>query len=200
MSHQFVLVRHGMCAQTDSLLYGRTVDPPLSSHGVAQAIATAKRLSTLERVHIESSPRLRTRQTATAIAEQCGMKDVAIAAALDEIDFGDWSGKTFTELETDSRWQAWNARRAESATPAGETMQAVYERVLAHLLLLTKSHAECTNILVTHADVIRAIVLAALGASFNDFWKLAIAPASITRLRYADGHFTFDVINECPRT
>ncbi|HEU4604486.1 MAG TPA: histidine phosphatase family protein [Steroidobacteraceae bacterium] len=187
-----------MCEQTDSRLFGRLVDAPLSSQGELQATAVARRLSSLEQVHVESSPRLRTRQTATAIAEACGRKDVAIAAALDEIDFGEWSGHTFAELETDARWRAWNSRRSEHATPAGETMQAVYARAIAHMQLLANSHAECTNVLVTHADVIRAIVLIGLGASVDAFWKLSISPASITRLTLEDGIVKFDGVNECP--
>jgi broad specificity phosphatase PhoE len=173
------------------------MDAPLSSLGAEQAAAAARRLGKLERVHIESSPRLRTRQTAAAIAEACGRKDVAIAAALDEVDFGEWSGKRFDELSDDTRWREWNAHRSLNATPAGETMQAVSERTLAHLHLISKSHPDCTNVIVTHADVIRAIVLAGLGASVDRYWQLMISPASITRLVLANGAFMFETINEC---
>src|SRR3954471_882730 len=197
MSHPFVLVRHGMCEQTDSRLLGRSVDEPLSSHGQQQAAAAAKRLARLERVHIESSPRLRARQTAAAIAEQCGMKDVAIAPAIDEIDFGAWSGRTFAELEADDRWRAWNAQRGQCATPAGETMRAVFERAVAHMQLLTRSHPDCTNVLVSHADVIRAIVFFGLGAPVDHFWKLAISPASITSVMLEESTLQFQAINEC---
>jgi broad specificity phosphatase PhoE len=197
MSHQFVLVRHGICEQTVSRLFGRIVDASLNSQGEQQAAAMAERLARLERVHIESSPRLRTRQTAAAIAERCGMKDVAIAPAIDEIDFGEWSDKTFAELESDPRWRAWNAQRSRTATPAGETMQAVYERAIGHMQLLAKSHPDCTNVLVSHADVIRAIVLIGLGASLDHFWKLTISPASITRVTLEDTALKFDTINEC---
>jgi probable phosphoglycerate mutase len=187
-----------MCEQTDSRLFGRLIDAPLSSQGELQAAAVARRLSSFDRVHIESSPRLRTRQTAAAIAEVCGRKDVAIAAAIDELDFGEWSGHTFAELDTDARWRAWNSQRSEHATPAGETMQAVYARAIAHMHLLASSHGDCTNVLVTHADVIRAIVLIGLGASVDAFWKLSISPASITRLTLEDGIVKFESINEYP--
>jgi broad specificity phosphatase PhoE len=196
MSHHFVLVRHGTCEQTDSRLFGRIVDAPLSSQGEQQARAAAKRLASLDHVHIESSPRLRTRQTAAVIAENCAMADVAIAPAMDEIDFGEWSGQEFTALESDSRWRAWNAQRSRNATPAGETMQAAYERAVAHMQLLTRSHPNCTNVLVSHADVIRSIVLIGLGASLDDFWKLSISPASITRVTLAGTALQFDSINE----
>jgi broad specificity phosphatase PhoE len=197
MNHRFVLVRHGMCAQTDSHLLGRTMDSPLSPQGLQQAAAVARQIAELERVRIESSPRLRTRETAAAIAEACGMKDVGIAAALDEIDFGEWSGKSFTDLEADTRWRQWNSQRSKSATAAGETMCAVYERAIAHIQLLSKSHPDCTHVLVTHADVIRSIILTELRASLDDFWKLIISPASITRLSLSDGGFRFESINEC---
>jgi broad specificity phosphatase PhoE len=186
-----------MCAQTDNRLYGRTVDVPLNLQGERQVEAVAGRLATLERVRIESSPRLRTRQTAAAIARHHGMQEVTIAAALDEIDFGAWSGATFAELEADPRWRAWNSQRSRAATPAGETMAAVYNRMLEHMHLLARDRHECTTVLVTHADVIRAVVLTALRASIDEFWRLNVAPASITRITLADGELILDGINEC---
>jgi broad specificity phosphatase PhoE len=186
-----------MCEQTDSRLYGRVVDAPLSAQGERQVEAVAARLAAIEHIRIESSPRLRTRQTAAAIASQHGMQDVAIAAALDEIDFGDWSGSTFAELQADPRWRAWNSLRSRAATPAGETMASVYDRVLEHMQLLAKDRHDCTTVLVTHGDVIRAVVLAGLRASVDGFWRLSIAPASITRITLADNELIFDGINEC---
>ena len=83
---------------------------------------------------MQTSPQPRARQTADAIALGAGLSS-EIACNLNELDMGEWTGRSFAELERDPRWRAWNERRASSRPPGGESMAAIRRRMLGHLHL-----------------------------------------------------------------
>ena len=74
---------------------------------------------------------------------------------------------------------AW-LRDPSAAPHGGESILALLERV-ADWLSGEQSKAART-IVVTHAAVIRAAVVHAIGAPPQSFWRIDIAPLSITRL------------------
>lgn len=180
---QLVLVRHATCTQMDEILLGRRVDAALDRHGVRQARALAEALA--DRVPaplVYSSPRRRARQTAAAIAARCGIR-TRVRSELDEVDFGGWAGRSFTELEHDPAWRKWNTQRAGAHTPTGETIASVQARVLSLLEALVRQ-APCTSIvLVTHAEVICSIVIHCMQLTPDHYDRITIDPASITMLR-----------------
>jgi broad specificity phosphatase PhoE len=182
MSSRFVLVRHGTCALTPEVLLGRALDAPLDPVGRAQAQAAADRLRECQVRRVDASPRLRTRQTAATIAAACGVR-VQVATALDELDFGDWAGRRFADLDADPRWQAWNSDRDSATTPASDSMAAVRARALAWLQAQVPVPAATIQVVVTHAEVIRALLLPALGLPFSAWSRLEIAPGSCTWVR-----------------
>ena len=180
---RLILVRHGTCARLDELLLGRTVDVPLNQDGRAQARAVAAYLSSVKHALIECSPRLRARQTAEEIGRRLNIRP-AVACAIDELDFGRWSGQRFAALERDAQWQFWNRDRSRACTPAGDSIAAVHRRASTYLARLRRSHPGRTLILVSHAEVIRTLLLSWLGLSANDFTQVPIEPASVTNVDF----------------
>jgi len=178
MTTRFVLVRHAACAQTDSVLLGRSADVALDARGRAQARHVATQLAREHPSLVSSSPRLRARQTAVAIAAHaaCAMRTFA---EFDEVDFGEWSGRSFAELTRDPHWQYWNTHRAIAATPAGDTMALIRERAAARLRLLGEEFTDRTIVIVTHAEIIRALLLRARHVPVNSYWTIEIPPASV---------------------
>jgi broad specificity phosphatase PhoE len=173
-------------------LAGRTA-VSLGPEGLAQAERLADHLAAETIDLILCSPCERTRQTANAIAGRFGLR-VDAEGALNEIDFGEWSGKTFHDLNSDSRWRRWNSVRSLAATPAGETMRSVQSRVIS---LMERWHGNevATVLLVTHADVIKAAVAYYLGLCLNDWSRLTIEPASITTLMVREHGATLYSLN-----
>src|SRR3954465_15256078 len=104
MTATALLVRHAAHAELGTLLSGRRRDVALSREGLEQAAIVADLLSTAPLAAIYSSPRERAWYTARDIAEPHGLK-VGVAEGLDEVDFGDWSGRSFAELEGDPGWR-----------------------------------------------------------------------------------------------
>lgn len=177
------LLRHGAHGDVGQRLTGRAPDGGLTQAGRGQARAAADALVAEPPVAIYASPRRRTRETAAIVAERFGLQ-VAEAAELDEIDFGEWTGVSFAELDADPRWFNWNARRAESRCPGGETMREAQARALAFAFEAAAQHAGPV-LLVTHCDIIRALVCWAERRSLDDIHAVSCEPGSLTALELA---------------
>nr|WP_245181421.1 histidine phosphatase family protein [Sinorhizobium mexicanum] len=175
-----MLVRHAAHDNVGSFLAGRSADVPLGGAGREQATRLAARLAREDIGAIYASPRKRTQETAAAIAAVSGLGEVKTVDALDEVDFGSWSGKTFEVLNSDPLWRQWNCTRSLVRAPGGETMLDVQQRIVALVeTLCTQSGGE-KIVFVSHADVIKAMICQVLGLSTDAWARFDIAPASIS--------------------
>lgn len=186
MPTRFLFVRHATCAQIDRQLLGRTVDAPLDAGGELEALALADRLRHERPLRLETSPRLRARQTAQAIAAATGLVP-HVHAALDELDFGAWSGRRFDALANDPRWRLWNAERDRASTPAGATIADTQARLMRLLEALSRRFPGATLVLVTHAEIVRSALLHALRRPARDYGLVDVPPASTTSLYMRHG-------------
>ena len=176
------LIRHASHGLLDRVLAGRSPGIGLSDVGRREADALARHLADRGIVRVLASPLERTRETAAALAAQfgCGVEG---AEEINEIDCGDWTGAAFPVLAADPRWRSWNTARADSGTPNGETMRAVQARAMTLVERLAAAD-EMSVALVTHSDVIKAVVSAVLGLSLDRHDAFAIEPASITTIHF----------------
>ncbi len=176
------LVRHGCTAAIGHCLAGRAEGWPLNAAGLAEAERLADSLAHLPFAAIVASPMLRAQQTAASIAAR-GRASVATEAGFDEIDFGDWTGRAFAELHGDELWQAWNRHRGLAQIPGGETMALAQARALAALGRLRDGWPDAAVVVVSHADVIKAVLANVLGAPLDLMHRMAIDPASRSVVR-----------------
>lgn len=174
------LVRHGHHALLDRRLCGRMPGVGLDELGRRQVAHCADLLAPPP-FTIQSSPQRRTRQSAAILAARFGLA-VEIAPAMDEIDLGDWTGRTFEELADDPAWSRWNSRRSDSRPPNGETMRHVQNRVVRHLEEFRNGDGDGTLVIVSHAEPIRAALLHYSGIPLDDFPSIEVTPASISTL------------------
>lgn len=186
MAGRVWLVRHASHAALDKVLVGRGPDPGLSARGRIEARELASACAAMHPVQLHASPRRRALETAASIAERSGL-DIMAAQALDEVDFGRWTGERFDELLGDPQWQRWNSSRAAARCPGGECMRDVRRRALAHVLIAARAARTGPVIMVTHAEVIRALVLVARDMSLDDWAEIDIAPASVTEIAVTHG-------------
>ena len=170
-----ILVRHGSHDRLNRILCGRMPGVSLGEQGRREAEALAPALAGFGASALLSSPRTRTLETARPMAKALGLA-ISEEPGLDEIDFGDWTGRPFAELAADPLWQAWNAHRANNRPPRGESMGEAQARALA---TLSTRPEECL-IAISHGDVIRAVLLGILGLSIDAYDRLVIEPASIS--------------------
>ena len=181
MTVTFVLIRHAAHAHLGHILSGRTPGIPLSDLGKAQAQALAARLSGERFAAIHSSPVQRARETADAIAVGRDVPCEEIAA-LDEVDFGTWTGRPFAELEGRADWTTWNTARSTARAADGETMAAAQTRIVGHIECTAQAHANGTIVLVSHCDMIRAAIAHYLALPLGAMLNFDVDPASISRI------------------
>ncbi len=179
------LVRHGAHDELGRILSGRTSHVGLNAAGRAQVARLGARLAANghDFTRLECSPRRRTVETAQILGDALGLQP-QVAPALDEVDFGRWSGRAFADLDGDPAWAHWNAERGRAGTPGGENMAAVVARVSGHLAALPGGPVLC----VSHCDVIRAVLAHYLRLDLNHLLRFEVSPGSVSWLK-VDGQF-----------
>jgi len=179
------LVRHAAHGLLGRVLTGRQPGVSLSAEGRAQAGRLAGRLA-LEPIRaVQTGPLERARETAAPIAARLNLAP-EVAPALNEIDFGAWTGRPFDALDGDPDWARWNATRSLARPPGGETMLEVQARMTAHIEGLRAAYRDAAVALVSHCDVIRATLLHYLGVSTDHYDRIAVDPASLSTIVVGD--------------
>lgn len=192
------LVRHAAHGLLGRTLTGRMPGVSLSPQGREQAGRLAARLAREPIRAVLTSPLERARETALPIAGALGL-DALVEPALDEIDFGAWTGLSFDALEDDSLWRRWNAARGLARPPGGETMLAVQERMTGLLDGLLARHGGERVALVSHCDVIRATLLHVLGLPLDRYDRIVVDPASVSTVEIgAWGARVLSINEACP--
>lgn len=129
---------------------------------------------------IISSPLIRCHAFSVTLAEQ--LKTPLISTpALQEIDFGDWEGKTAAQIEPKLLTQFY-ADPASFSVPNGELFVCFQQRIIKALLSLIKTHQGKKILIVTHAGVIRVILGHILGIDVEHSFKLKIAHACFSSI------------------
>jgi probable phosphoglycerate mutase len=188
-----LLIRHARTDAVDAWLAGREA-VPLNQVGRAQAERLRHRLRTVNIAAIYSSPLDRALETAAVLAHERGLM-VEPRMELIEVDFGAWSGATFTHLASDPAWLRFNRQRGLADVPGGERAPEVQARVVRAIDELRMRHPNQTITLVSHADVIRLAVLFAAGTPIEFIHRFEISPASITCLAVSENGITLRYVN-----
>ncbi|MFF2013548.1 bifunctional RNase H/acid phosphatase [Streptomyces sp. NPDC058195] len=197
----FVLLRHGETALTPEKRFSGSggSDPALSATGREQAERIAGALAARGTVEaVVSSPLLRCRETAAAVAARLGL-EVLVEDGLRETDFGAWEGLTFGEVR--ERYgpdlDAWLASAKAAPTGGGESFAEVARRVAATRDRLTARYAGRTVLLVTHVTPIKTLVRLALGAPPEAMFRMELSAASVSAVAYyADGNASVRLVND----
>ncbi len=190
-------IRHALTDAVGVRLTSRAPGVPLSDVGQRQAQQLRERLRGVPLAAVYSSPLERAVATAEPLARD-RMQPVHIVEGLTEVDFGEWTGLTFAELEPKPEWQHFNRDRSTAVVPGGETPAGVQRRIIATLSTLSSAHPGETIAAVSHGDVIRNAVLYAAATPLSLWHRFDISPASITALVFTDGEPRLLTVNERP--
>jgi ribonuclease H / adenosylcobalamin/alpha-ribazole phosphatase len=186
-------VRHGATAHSRSRRFTGSRDVALSTDGRLQAEAAAQALAGVGAAAVYTSPLERTRVCADLIAKPHRLEP-RVEPDLREMAFGAWEGLGRDELPQREA-EAWRLTPQLVTPPGGEPLTAVAARVRANLDRLIAAHAGETAIVVTHAVVVRLIVLAALGLGPERLWSVDASPAGITEIEYVGDWATVHRMN-----
>lgn len=178
------LMRHG--EPVGGRRYRGQVDDPLSEKGWAQMRTAVGEAAPWTR--IVSSPLARCRAFAEALAAERGLP-IALEARLMEGGFGEWEGRSAAEIEAASPGALARFKvDPVGARPAGaEPLEDFHARVAAALDDLVARHPNEHLLLVGHAGVMRMALAWALHIPLEHAYRIEVASASLTRLRFDDG-------------
>ena len=176
-----LLVRHALVDACGSFLAGRLRGVHLNEQGRQQAAALGHRLSNIELAAIYTSPLERARETAAALARN--RVPVFVASDLNEVDFGEWTGLSFGELNRRKEWIAFNQSRSTAPIPGGEWMVDVQSRACRALKEIHEAHPTDHVAIISHADVLRALVAKLIETPLDRIDQFTIDPASVSVLR-----------------
>lgn len=179
--HLLTLVRHGRTsANAGGLLQGH-VDNELDSVGREQALVLGpalRRIGSVDR--IIASPLLRARQTASAVAEHCGL-DIETDARWIELDYGDYDGQPMSSIPAEV-WAQWRSD-PHFRPPRGESMAELETRVRGALIDLSRESKSTHVVVVSHVSPIKAAVAWALGVDIGVSWRTSLDRASMSTIR-----------------
>ena len=176
---RLVFVRHADHGLLGRRLVGRTSGVRLSPEGERQAEVLAERLAVAPIRALYCSPLERAVATARPLAGRLGL-EARIADELNEVDFGDWSDRNFSDLDGLAEWRRFNSFRSGVRAPDGEAISDVLSRVLDLVHRLCSNHGEQMVALVSHGDVIKVAVAHYLGVHPDLFRRIEISPASFS--------------------
>jgi alpha-ribazole phosphatase/probable phosphoglycerate mutase len=175
------LIRHAATAWNDNGRYQGRCDPDLSTRGVSQAHALARRL-TEHRAGCDSvwaSDRRRAWHTAGLAVPRARVRQ---DARLRELDFGVFDGWTYEEnlARHPNLFPAWLADPWHVRPPSGETLAELTTRIEGWLAQLAPGQ----NVLAfTHGGPMRVMLARALGVSFAEAQRVPVGPCGLMPLR-----------------
>lgn len=204
------LIRHTRTAAAPGLCYGRT-DVPLAASFPAEAQQIIDRLL----AHpaglpptILASPLSRCRFLADRIVDAVrrspGDRKTppgrGLDARLQELDFGEWEGRTWEEIDATDRERSrkWMNRFVSERCPGGESYAALADRMvnaicdlLEHIVTALETEAAenpLRALVVAHAGPIRALLAHLLDLPLENSFRLQIdyGRSSTVRLRWPE--------------
>lgn len=181
----FYFVRHGQTLWNLTGKYQGSTDVPLSEVGEAQAELAARWFDDKKIDVIYTSPLVRARKTAEAIARRHQLEPV-IKPEFRELSFGEWEGLTYDEIE--SRWPGAIEKlyRApdELQIEGGETFAEVEKRTMKGMEDLIAQGDGKTYVIVGHGASTRTILCGMLELPIRLAWHFCQGNANISCIHY----------------
>lgn len=185
-----LLIRHGRTsANAQGVLAGCSPGVHLDEKGREQAQHVAQRLHKVPLAGIVSSPLERTRQTSEAIEESQIAAGNRLSVHIDErvieCDYGRWTGQELKKLGKEALWKQVQGHPSSVTFPDGESMRVMQHRAIEAIRHWNDEFGEkATYAVVSHGDVIKAIVADALGIHLDHFQRIAVDPGSLSIIEY----------------
>ena len=178
---EVVLVRHAhSTANLKGVLAGRDNRVALSPRGRDEANDLVPVLSKMEFDGLYSSPLRRCKETLVPYL-QGRSEPLHLVDDLIEMEYGSWSGKPLSNLSRNQMWQSIQSRPSTVRFPEGESFSEMSLR--ANQAVLNLAVGKKRILVLSHGDVIKSIVAFHLGLALDQFQRISIDPASITRIQ-----------------
>lgn len=185
------IARHGETEYNkNGLLQGRRINAPLNETGKKQAELLAGYLKKYPAGFLASSSLLRAEETAGFYMAETGLSLIK-NPDLDEMDFGDLEGASFTEAarELNDLDRCWRNGDVFVQIPGGESPKAVFDRASEAILGYVTENDNETLVFVIHGRLIRILLSEWLGYGLKNMHKIEHQNGAVNQLIYKNGVF-----------
>lgn len=176
------LIRHAeSIANTQGIYQGQSYDSELSPLGIKQADALGKRFADTTIDEILTSPLKRAVETARALQRHHRSPvSINMEPLLVETNHGQWEGLPKAEIAR--RWpdllQSWQTTPSKVQFPGGEHFRDTATRAISWLMSVIPS--EHSVVVVTHINIIQALMTYIHNEPLDELWKFSIEPTAVT--------------------
>ncbi|MFM2314251.1 MAG: hypothetical protein RLZZ04_3527 [Cyanobacteriota bacterium] len=183
MTLNLYFVRHGETLASKTGGFCGTSDVELTTEGAMMAKDFALAYSKIEWTAVFSSPMIRTMATAKPLCAMIGM-EMQLRDGLKEINFGQWEGKTPTEVNQQyhDEYVKWQAEPGWNAPPEGERAIDIARRSSEVIEEIEKTYQTGNVLVVSHKATIRIMLCSLLGIDvgrYRDRLDLPVAAVSM---------------------
>jgi len=196
MPTNLVLVRHGETEWNKSSRYQGVMDIELNKKGKSQAEQLYGFLKDEDFDAIYSSTLKRAYHTIKDIADYQD-KDVITIADLMEINFGEWEGLTFSEIEKDypDLAKKWAKDPTCCKPPEGEHIKEVEERAGKTIDRIVDENTDNKILIATHGGIVRIIIAYLLELPLSRIFSIEVDNVSISRIKFYEHYPVLKLLN-----
>ncbi len=161
---KFIVVRHHESDWNHKGLWTGMRDRHLTEYGFQKSEEMGLLIKDITIDHAYASMQVRSIETLSSMLEAIGQFHVPTehSSALNERDYGDYTGKNKWDMEKILGEDGWNIVRREwdCPIPHGETLKMVYERTVPFFLetILPRLRKGENVLMVSHGNAIRSIM------------------------------------------
>ncbi len=168
---ELVMIRHGATASNKEHRYLGRTDESLSAEGTKTLQEARNSYPIID--YLFASPMKRCLETAKIIYPN---KDIITIQEWSEMDFGDFEGKNYAQLQGNEYYQKWIDSNGTLPFPGGECREDFIERckqgfykMLLQLKELPQINSSMTVGLILHGGTIMSLLSAFYGGEYFDY-------------------------------
>lgn len=196
---EIILIRHGLTLwNLEGRIQGIS-NTELAPEGLRQAKLLAEKFPCDKVDAIYSSDLSRAKITAQFLADKFNLP-VQTTTAFREVDFGEWDGKSFSDLEKfdADRLKIFHTQPDKLKLDGAETFQQAQSRAMNRLKQVIDAHengGENHVVIAAHGSINRLMLCAILEIPIKNIWRLNQFNTAVNIFRVDDGNFTVRLIN-----
>lgn len=195
---KLILVRHVLTEDNKKSKLSGHIDSKVSAEGRVQIEKLTEYLKNEKIDKIYSTTSTRTKETVKNLAN---INNIVVKPLenLKEINFGDFEGKDFVEIQRDypDEYKKMEKQGYEYKYPNGESLIECFERVSKEIKSVIDEADEGQTILVcSHAGTVRNILTYLISNTYDYHWNFKIDNASISVINIDYGFAVIDKLND----
>ena len=196
---QLFLIRHAEVERKYHRIFGGRIDMDLSDHGHEQAEQLAHYLLRLKFDALYASPMKRVQQTLAPLLVNGSPRPVVLPD-LREVDFGDWTGHGWDEIQKRFNVSAYNwLDELECGNlPNGESAAVLRARVEPCLRQILREHPGQHVGIYCHGGIVRMLLSILLDLPLRKFYAFEVDYASLTQVEVTADHAEVQLLNFAP--